>query len=100
MSANEDDLPPLGLFELLPVIGMLLGLNAHLYKLRFRTLRLYMCRVDPLSLLIQVICCAGILIAIMYGCGCLGGAPTDNRLAPGSGSRCFVKDPQVKFVLS
>ena len=37
MSANEDDLPPLGLFELLPVIGMLLGLNAHSYKLRFRT---------------------------------------------------------------
>ena len=37
MSANEDDLPPLGLFELLPVIGMLLGLSAHLCKLRFRT---------------------------------------------------------------
>jgi len=46
------------------------------------------------------ICWEGILIAIMYGCGCLGGAPTDNRLAPGSGSRGFVKDPQVKFVLS
>ena len=39
---------------------------------------------------------AGIVAAILYGCGCLGGgAPQGRKVAPGSGSRGFVRNPEV-----
>eukprot|EP00277_Geminigera_cryophila_P018523 CAMPEP_0179448760 /NCGR_PEP_ID=MMETSP0799-20121207/32673_1 /TAXON_ID=46947 /ORGANISM="Geminigera cryophila, Strain CCMP2564" /LENGTH=74 /DNA_ID=CAMNT_0021241059 /DNA_START=73 /DNA_END=297 /DNA_ORIENTATION=+ len=57
---SSDDLPPLGLMEILPVVGMLLG----------------------------------ILAAILYACGCLGGAAPSKKVAPGSGSKGFIKNPE------
>lgn len=62
MAQAEDDLPPLGMMDILPVVGMLLG----------------------------------ILVAILYACGCLGGSSTSSytRLSPGSGSKGFIKNPE------
>ena len=44
--------------------------------------------------------CAGILVAILYGCGCLGdGKSQGTRGAPGSGSRGYVRNPEVSAPL-
>jgi hypothetical protein len=38
---------------------------------------------------------AGILVAILYACGCLGGSPPPKKKPyPGSGSRGFVRNPE------